>query len=107
MRSVTSRSKRCRVAMTRGGRARLFIESKVAEIPRGSSWDELWDSLELLYRRVTGVAVQVMRRRQQGELAFIGPAGMLLGLLRPDLSDDERHEELMASLDKRAREQAT
>jgi hypothetical protein len=91
-----------------GSQARLFIESKLAEIPRGSSLDALWDDLELLYRKATVVAVDTMRRgQQQAALGFIGSAGMLLGILRPDLSEDERHDQLRASLDKRFEEQAT
>jgi hypothetical protein len=91
-----------------GSDARLLIESKLAEIPRGSSLDALWDDLELLYRRTTAVAVEARRQRQQqATLGFIGSAGMLLGLLRPDLSDNERHNQLMASLNARAEEQAT
>ena len=91
-----------------GSQARLLIESKLAELPRGSSLDALWDDLELLYRKITAVAVEARRQgQQQATLGFIGSAGMLLGLLRPDLSDDERHEQLMASLNARAGEQAT
>jgi hypothetical protein len=91
-----------------GSQARLFIDSKLAEIPRGSSLDALWDDLELLYRQATAVAVDSMHRgQQQAALGFIGSAGMLLGILRPDLSEDERHDQLMGSLNKRTEEQTT
>jgi hypothetical protein len=91
-----------------GGQARPFIESKLAVMPRGSSLDALWNDLELLYRKTTVVAVEAMREgQQQAALGFIGSAGMLLGMLNPHLSDDERHGQLMASLDKRAEERAT
>jgi hypothetical protein len=86
-----------------GGQARLFIESKLAEIPQGASFEELWNNLEFLYRQVTAVALAAMRQgKRQAGLAFIGSAGMLLGLLKPELSEDERQDQLMASLDKRA-----
>jgi hypothetical protein len=47
------------------------------------------------------------QEQQQAVQAFIGSAGMLLGILKPDLSDDERSDLVIASLEKRAEEQAT
>jgi hypothetical protein len=90
-----------------GSQARLLIESKLAEIPRGSSLDALWNDLELLYRQTIAVVAELTRQgQQQAALGFVGSAGMLLGLLRPDLSEDERNDQLIASLDKQVKEQA-
>jgi hypothetical protein len=91
-----------------GSQARLFIEGKLAEVPRGSSLDALWDDLELLYRKTCAVTVEARRQgQQQATMGFIGSAGMLLHLLRPDLSEDEHHDQLMASLNAQTEEQAT
>ena len=87
------------------GRARMFVESKLAEVSRGSSFDTLWDELEFLYRRITAGAVEMMLQEQHSAgRAFVGSAGMLLGLLKPDLSDDERNDVFARSLDQRMAE---
>jgi len=89
------------------GQARMFVEGKLAEISRGSSFDALWDELEFLYRRITAGAVEMMLQEQDSAgRAFVGSAGMLLGLLKPDLSDEERNDLFTSSLDKRMAERA-
>jgi len=88
-------------------RARLFIEGELAEVSRGESLDALWEELEFLYRRITAGAVEVMLQDQHDAgRAFVGSAGMLLGLLKPDLSDDEREDVLGRSLDQRMAERS-
>lgn len=85
-----------------GRQARLFIERKIAEVPRGASIDDLWTDLELLFRKTTAlVAETLVSEQRQAGMAFIGSAGMLLGLLKPDLPADQREAQLMASIDRR------
>jgi hypothetical protein len=98
-------------AMARGeeqaSQARMFVAKKVAGVQRGSDLDELWDSVELVFRQITAVAVEAQNHGQdQAAQAFVGSSAMLLGLLRPDLSEEDRHQQLMASLEKRAEERA-
>jgi hypothetical protein len=90
-----------------GSQARLFIESMLAEIPSGSSLEALWYDLELLYRKTTALVVEENARgNHRAAMTFMGSAAMILAMIKPDLSEDERDEFLMASLDKRAEEQA-
>ncbi|GGR04783.1 hypothetical protein GCM10010168_22370 [Actinoplanes ianthinogenes] len=87
--------------------ARIFVENKLAEIPRGDSFDALWDDLEFLYRKITAGAVEmIVQDDHDAARAFLGSAGMLLGMLKPELTDDERGEVLGRSLDQRMAERS-
>jgi hypothetical protein len=84
------------------GQARRFIERKIADISAGSSVDEMWVELELLYRKTTAlVAETLLTEQRQAGMAFMSSAGMLLALLKPELSDEQREAQLMASIDRR------